>query len=716
MLAQPDLGLLPFTLTPQQAALVESPLGEPQSLFLEGPAGCGKTTAGAAHLLRLLTSGVPADAVLVLVPQRTLGQVYVDLLRAPAAPAGPQVDVLTIGGLAQRSVDLYWPLVAEAAGFSHPDRPPVFLTLETAQYYMDRLIEPYIERGAFGDVTLSRQRLISQILDDLNKAAVARFSYLEIGPRLSQAWSGDSSRLRVYEQVQACATDFRRFCLAHNLLDFSLQIEVFDRHVLALPEAAAALRARYRHLLADNVEEDVPVTHDLIADWLPGCESAWVIYDDDGGLRSYLGADPASAYALREHCRERHRFEVSQVNSTPLLALTASIGRTLGLSEDAEGDPRTALRLLHEGFHTESVRTVANRIHQLVDGEGLPPGDIAVLAPFMTDALRFSLVQALERQGIPSYSRRPSRALRDEPAARCLLTLAKLAHPAWGLVPPRTDVAHALLAAIEGLDLVRAWHLTAIVYRCASARDGHPTLAGFEQVRAEEQLKITYLLGNRYEALRQWLAAYAEGPALPLDHFFGRLFDEVLARPGYTFRHDRDSAAVTAHLMDSARRFRQTVGDEEPFTSGAFVGMVEEGVVAAQYLPAAVEAPDAVLLAPAFTFAMGNRPVAVQFWLNLSSSTWARRLYQPLTHPYVLTRHWPQGVAWTDAKEDEANRRTIYRLALALIRRCRRRIYLADSTYNEQGMEEHGMLQQVFFRTLRRAARTHGVSSEVLNV
>ena len=263
-------------------------------------------------------------------------------IAAPEQPAGARVDVLTIGGLAQRAVELYWPLVAGPAGFARPDQPPTFLTLETAQYHMDRLVAPAITEGAFGDVTLSRQRLISQILDDLNKAAVARFPASEIGLRLSQAWNGESSRLRVYQKVQECADAFRRFCLEHNLLDFSLQIEVFTRYVLALPEAEATLRSRYRHLLADNIEEDVPVTHDLLADWLPLMESAWLIYDDQGGLRSYLGADPQSAYALRERCRAYEYLGESLVNGPALQALIAEVGRSLGFEVGSVPQVRSA--------------------------------------------------------------------------------------------------------------------------------------------------------------------------------------------------------------------------------------------------------------------------------------------------------------------------------------------------------------------------------------
>lgn len=720
MHTQPGPGLLPDPLADRVQALVSAPASA-STLFLSGPAGSGKTTAGVVHTLRLLAEGVPADSILVLAPQRTLARPYLDVLRSPLAPAGAQVDVLTIGGLAQRAVELYWPLIAGPAGFAHPEEPPLFLTLETAQYYMDRLIAPYVQRGAFGDVTLSRQRLISQVLDNLNKAAIARFPYTEIGERLSAAWSGESARRTVYREVQACAEEFRRFCLAHNLLDFSLQIELFSRYVLSLPQAALALRERYRHLVADNLEEDVPLTHDLLADWLPGLDSAWLLYDEDGGLRTYLGADPQSALALRERCAAHVRWGDSLVTPAPLNALASGLSRSLGLSAaDPPGDPRPALVLLHENFQTETIKLVASEIVRLVAQEGVPAGEIAVLAPFMGDALRFALITALEREaakqalpvGLASYSQRPSRALRDEPATRCLLTLARLAHPAWNLPPSRVDVAHALVAAIAEMDLVRAWHLTAIVYRTTG--DG-VALTSFERVRPEEQMRVSYLLGNRYEVLRRWLAAYAEGPTLPLDHFWARLFEDVLSQPGYIFARHRDSAAAAAHLIESARRFRQTVGDgDELAPAASFISLVEQGVIAAQVLPPADELQaEAVLLAPAYTFVMGSRPVEVQFWLDLSSSNWGRRLYQPLTHPYVLTRRWPVGRPWTDADEDLANREMLYRLAVGLIRRCRRRIYLADSTYNERGFEEHGPLQQVIFRTLRRVARMEAEAGHV---
>jgi DNA helicase IV len=45
-------------------------------IFLEGPAGSGKTTVGIERMLNLMANGVPGNSILVIVPQRILGVPY----------------------------------------------------------------------------------------------------------------------------------------------------------------------------------------------------------------------------------------------------------------------------------------------------------------------------------------------------------------------------------------------------------------------------------------------------------------------------------------------------------------------------------------------------------------------------------------------------------------------------------------------------------------
>jgi len=692
-----------FSLSRQQLAVVERPVEG--KVFLEGPAGTGKTTAGVGRLLHLLDSGVPPESILVVVPQRTLGTPYYEALRNPQLPAGRQVTVLTIGGLARRMVDLFWPLIAEKAGFAQPDRGPTFLTLETAQYFMAHLVRPLLDEGYFEMVTIDRNRLYSQILDDLNKAAVVGFPYTEIGERLKAAWGGEQSEKRIYDEAQACATGFREYCLAKNLLDFSLQVEVFVNHLWSLPLCHDYLVHRYTHVIVDNVEEDTPVAHDLLRDWLRHSRSALLIYDQEAGYRRFLGADPENACALRELCHETVSFGDSYVTSPDLGALGYELARSLNRgAEPISGEVPAALCFQHHRYHPQMLDWVADEITALVRRQGVHPEEIVILAPFMTDALRFSLMNRLEHEGVPARSHRPSRALREEPATQCLLTLAALAHPHWRICPTKFDVAYALMQAIEGMDLVRAQLLAEIVHR---VRDGVPVLSSFDRIDSAMQERLTFLLGERYERMRTWIEEYVAGPEAELDHFLGRLFGEVLSQEGYGFHANYDAGQVAANLIESVQKFRWVASDgplqQDKPLGREYLEMVQDGVVAAQYIRNwRVQREDAILLAPAYTFLMSNRPVDYQFWLNTGGRGYWERLYQPLTHPYVLSRHWRRDKVWTDADEFETRQEAMHRLTQGLIRRCRRRIYLGFSELGEQGYEQQGPLLQAIQRVLRR--------------
>jgi hypothetical protein len=698
-------------LTPEQKRWVLAPVGEPRSVFLEGPAGCGKTTVAVHRMLHLLDVGVRADSILVWVPQRSLGRPYVRALQRPDVPAGTRVDVLGIDGLARRTLELFWPLVAERAGLN-PQREPVFLTLETAQYYLDQVLEPFVQEGAFGDVTVSRNRLLSQIIDNLNKAALVGFPYTEIGARLSAAWAGPSSRERVYDAVQRAASAFRDYCHQHNLLDFSLQVDTFMQHVWTQPDCRAYLLRRYRHLIADNLEEDIPVAHDLLREWLPSALSALWICDQDGGFRSYLGADPQGSQALAELCEQRVRLDRSFVGSSAVQALSAELLRVApaGRSARSQVFPQAeqgeaALGMFQEHFHTALLRDVVDEVLRLTQEEGVSPGEIAILAPFVDDALRFALVTEFERQGVPVRTHRPSRALVEEPAVRCLLTLAQLAHPQWELCPARSDVAQALALAIDGLDWVRASYLSEIVYR---PKQHKPHLSAFGQLQSEAQERVTFTLGERFVALQGWLRAYADGTPLPLDHFLGALFDERLARAGFGFHNDYDAAAAAANLIESVRKFRWALElDDVDELGKRYLRMVEGGVVAAQYLGGRVdvEPQDAVFIAPAYTFLTENRPVSYQFWLNANSASWGQRLFQPLTHPFVLTRRWPRERQWGDEDEFATGQEMLRRVVLGLLRRCQTKVYLGISELNPRGSEERGALLDWVQRLLREWSR-----------
>lgn len=733
-------------------------------VFLHGPFGAGKTTLALERVRWLLRQErVRGDAILMLVPQRTLAEPYHRALRGPDAPPGPPVTITTFASLAQQSVERYWPLLADTAGFADPVREPTFLSLETSQYHMAHLVDAAIDRGEFDALRLDRSRVITQVLDNLNKAALLdmdigeAYRRLELAVPLSEQ---RTARLNALAAAERISQAFRELCLRETLLDFSLQVVLFNRHVLRNAWSRTHLLRSHRHLVFDNAEEDTPSAHQLVRRWLEdpaaSLDSALIISDDDAGYRTFLGADPAGMADLAARCEQSIRLVNSYIMSAATADLVPQITRMinprlarstgqLGIDGQVESvtvqspaltemlftDPPAGESFFGSSpfavpdpfrFYPQMLRWTAREINRLVNEEGVKPGEIAVMAPFVSDALRFSLQTALEQYQIRLATHRPSRPIEAEPAARTLFTLAKLAHPQWHLLPPAPDVSHALAIAIPQLDPVRAQLLTEIVF---PPRRRSNELSTFGALNEGMRERITYAAGEDFDRLREWLYAYRNaGEDIPLDQFFARLFGEILSQPHYGFHEDRDAARVASQLVESARKFRWALenelgyrGDGDGQAGGpaptqqtvlgrSYLQLAESGAVGALYVPGWRVPEDAVFLAPAYTFLLRNRPVDVQFWLDIGSNGWWERLYQPLTHPFVLSHRWPVDEPWTDAEEYYQRQDILRRLLLGLIRRTRHGIYLAASDFSESGYEQRGALLTLINRLLIQHLRT----------
>ncbi len=681
-------------------------IGEPnpRTIFVEGPFGSGKTLFAIETLQAWLEAGVPPSRILVLVPQRHMAQPFVEALLDPGLGAMGAVQVRTLGGLARDMSRTYWAEIAEEAGFRQPGQPPRFLTIETSQYAMSAFVEEAVRQGEFDALSLSPHEIARQIIDSLNKAAILQIDFRRIPEMLSAAWGSERPRKRVlaYQAAGRVAEKYRQYCIDSQLLDFSLQLELFNR-LLRQPHIQADFFRNCSHLIVEHLQEEPAVTHDLIYEWLPRLEGGLLTYEWDSGYRIFLGAAPEGGSFLRQHCEGVLTFNRSFVMSPGVASLLDEVGFALrrDLPRPAT-DQAPAFEYSYHTYFPEMLDRAADRIAHMVTREGIPPREIAVLAPYLSDALRFSMTQKLSERGIPSISHRPSRALRDEPAARCLLTLLALAYPEWKYLPPREDVAQALALAIEALDPVRARLLAEVVYRPGAK----PALSSFGLIKPDMQNRITYRVGKQYEYLREWLETCRAGNPAYLDQVMRGLFGEVLSQPGFGFHDQHEYARITDELVKSAQTFRRALFDpvQDPVAIGQqYFAVVNQGLLAGLYIESwRDDLADAVFLSPAFTFLVRNRAVSVQVWLDVGSMGWWERLDQPLTHPYVLSKDWPPGKLWTDAEEYQRQQEMLYRVVSGLIRRCRQRIYLGISDLGEQGFEERGPLLRVFQSILRR--------------
>lgn len=677
-----------------------------RTVFFSGPASNGKTTSGLIRLHNLLNQSSPNQGnILILVPQRSLAEPYFQFTETADFAAKDRVSVLTMSSLVRRMISLFWPIIASHQLFKHPYEQARFLTLETSQYYMEKIVAPMIDEGRFSNVTLPVFRLYSQIIDNLNKSALVGFPHTEIGSRLSSAWIGDTTKQNVFSDVQEAVNRFRAYCLEHNLVDYSLQVELFGTYLWPNATFQKYINNQFSHLIYDNSEEDPPYVHELVAKWLPNFETALILHDDQAGYRSFLGADPASALSLEKYV-EKSLVSTDNFVSAPHLQELRSCFRNFNDSKPSKDLLNQSIFIPdeHIRFFPELLDKLVEQIKEIKSQADGKNKKIAILAPFVSDSLRFSLSHKLEEIGLPVNFQRPSSPLMQNPTIKTLVVLTKFAHPNWTLRVNFQDASAALNHSITDLDLNRS----------------HLLLGSFDPERAyltelpqtAPDPRVDQALYESYENLRNFLLA--TDPQEPLDSFLSRLFGELLSQPGYRFENKSQAGTDTAILMESFRKFRLSLDSDlqnnPDAAAKAFIQALDSGLISAMYLADWESSPsDSILIAPVLSYLMRNEAVDYQFWLSIGSKAWYERLEQPLTHPVVLSRHWQEGKQWSADDEASYNQANLQRILSGLLLRCREKIYIFSSDYNESGIEERGQLLTLFQTLYRKVLRGSNV-------
>ena len=286
----------PLQYTTQQKDLIEA---DPSArIFLSGKAGCGKSTAAAERVRFLMEHTDAWPQILIFTPGRNFNSPYQELL----SREGIRPQITSYNSYVQNSLRLFWPLIAGETEMGRKRNYPMFLTIEAAQIIMSRLIRGKREEGYFNGLTASPSRVFNQVMLAMHKCAAAEIPFDDYTQIMQESWGGDGALLPIFEQTQECGKLYRNFCLKNNLLDYSLQLEIFTKYLLPNPTYRDWLKNQRLHFIFDNLEEEVPAAHHFVREAAPLCNSLLLITDKDGGYRSFMGCDPLSAETLREIC------------------------------------------------------------------------------------------------------------------------------------------------------------------------------------------------------------------------------------------------------------------------------------------------------------------------------------------------------------------------------------------------------------------------------
>jgi hypothetical protein len=341
------------------------------------------------------------------------------------------------------------------------------------------------------------------------------------------------------------------------------------------------------------------------------------------------------------------------------------------------------VELLHADLRSELMDKVGGRVVRLLES-GIPPAEIAVIAPMADKVLEHTLAVHLHRVGVSLNVLTKNRRLLDEPYVRALMTIALLAHPQWELDWGLPDLAQSLQLLLR-LDPVRAWLLGRQV------RENR--LLPLEVWQRE---RVGFKAAQGYDLLRQWLEEYRQGPEQPLDLFFQRVFGELLSR----LPPARDDLVVCRQLMVSAQKFLATARRFPALAEEAgpaFMRLLSAGTVAAESLLEPATREQAVVLTTPYAYISGHYRTRVQVWMDCTSRRWFQQDVREIVNPHVLKPGWREDQVWSDEMNEALTRENGARVVRALLRRCGEVLVAAAANIDSQGFEQDGPLLEALF-------------------
>ena len=695
-----------FLFTDQQQEVIRADLSA--RIRLSGKAGCGKSAAGAERARFLLENAGGWPQVLIFTPGRNFNRPYEDIISSD----GIRPVVVSYNSYVQNCLKLFWPLIAGDTEFGRRRTYPMFLTIEAAQILMAKLIRSRLDEGYFSGLTSSSSRVFNQVMLAMHKCAAAEIPFTRYAEIMKESWGGDGALLPVFDQAQYCGNLFREICLRHNLLDYSLQLEVFSRHLLPHPVFQAWLRDQQLHFIFDNTEEEVPAAHHFVRELAGLCRSMLLIRDTDGGFRSFLGCDPESAAELGEICEKSVVFDRSFVSDPAVQAMEMVIGDPKLGNTDLPASPRSAFSFAAGHHYPEMIKKAVSDVAGLIHLQGVDPRNIVILSPQVSDVLYTEMERGLREQGIRVYLHRPSRPLLNEKVTHSLLTLCELVKPIPGTQVRLLDIVQMCQCFIEGLDPMRGQLIVGGMFRPRKSDDPDPIeydIRPFEALSEEKRGRISASLAGRFEILRRWIENQRKNKALSPEKIISEFFNDILVLEG--FAKDPETNSGVRKVMDSMTKYREVLdylGDakeNDPDLPGweDYFRLVGLGMINAKYYEEIYAQPkDAVLISLTSAFISMDRTVDYQIWLNVGAPRWWERITGELTNDAILNRHWIPEKKWDVLTASAYNDSYMNRMIRGLLRRCRKQVKAYSSELSEAGMEQRSKLLLLFSALARR--------------
>lgn len=647
-----------------------------------GPTGSGKTTQLLEKYLELGDRTGRTEACLTLVKNATSVSDWRSKVDLPQI--GP-LQVFTYFGFIQNEITRYWTLISEQL---HREEEvdsiePTFMNVETSHYLMNQLVEGARYReGAFASINATTQQIAVQLIDNLNHAAMNGLNFEKVHQRLCQWAASDQEKLTVYKQALKVMQQFRRQCMQHHSLDYSLIIDLYNQYLLLNEQYFTELTQRYQYLIVDNLEKTIPTAQDLILKLMQQTAETYLAFNPEGGFSSFFGGNAKLAeqtfFPICDLVTFTDSYTASQESRQLAQSLAERVleGKSLIQNDFVKGEIQTNLR-------GDMLLQIGDEVEKLIEF-GTQPGDIVLIAPIVDKVMDFTLHRSLTERGYQVSNLTRNKRLLDEPFAQALITLALLSNPEWKLDLNFSALMQTLSLVLK-LDPVRSALLADEIFK------NKMNLPDLDEIGLRPRLGFNN--ADKYDLFREWVLE-KQTEELEMEDFFQIVFGELLA----PLRPEEKDILACRQVIQSITKFKQVltkfgVTDEKKLGED-FIEMVLKGTLAAEVLFRPPSCDRQILIATPYTFLFSPYVTKVKylFWIDVASDNWFQSSIKELTNPYILSRDWQEGENWTDEKNESVKKEQLISYIQSLLSKCTDGLYIANSYLNSRGWEQDGDL------------------------
>ena len=639
--------------------------------------------------------------------------------------AGDRVATLTStpAGFIQDEIILFWPLLVQTLNLQA--QFPLKLRPENEQVLATALWRPQLDSGVLQVDGWRESRLVRRSLDFLQLASQACIPIEEIAAILKAGLPGSLAPSTLWDAVGEALVSWQNWCLQRGLLTYGIMSTLYWRYLLPIEQYQAQLLARFKGVLADDVDEYPAITSATFSVFLEAERPCVFTFNPQGKIRLGLGADPVAMLSLAARCGQIS-LDVPAKNS---------LGRWGDHIADWVADPLAMpalpdqMTLLQATSRGQMLRITAEAIARAIESNQIQPDEVAVIGPGLDSIGRYSLIEILSARGIAVESLNDQRPLVSSPMVRSLLSLLALIYPGLGRLVDRDAIAemlvvlsqnpipHAPAPATDGQSGAEAWfdrvaidpvRAELIADNCFVPDIENPHLLPAETFSRWDRLGHQSV--SAYSRILSWIDSQKQlrqqrltlKPVITID----RIVQDFLWRGTHL---PYDQLATLRELMETAQHFwevedrlnlidssrkpaKAASADDRLRDVGRFIQLIQKGTVSANPYPVNPRAlgPKGVILSTIYQYRAQRLTHRWQFWLDAGSPLWASSAGELFGAPLFL-QNW-SGRPLTLAEIEAANEENLSRTLHDLLGRAQEQVLLCHSELALTGQEQMGPL------------------------